>query len=75
MLTNLGPGIRHLLIGTMDIFDICAADADRRYFPHTDDIRRHVTTGRALQLLRIRLDPGDAYTSHLPSSSRTTATR
>ena len=59
---NLGPGVRHLLIGTLDIFEIGAAiGADPRYFPHTDDIRRHVAAGRPLRLLRIRLDPGDAY--------------
>ncbi|WP_194891956.1 hypothetical protein [Catenulispora pinisilvae] len=59
---NLGPGIRHLLVGTLDIFDICAGHAvDPRYYPHTNDIRRHVAAGRSLRLLRIRLDLGDAY--------------
>ncbi|WP_194924155.1 hypothetical protein [Catenulispora pinisilvae] len=59
---NLGPGHRYLLLGTTDVLDICAANgADRRYYPHTNDIRRHVAAGRPLRLLRIRLDPGDAY--------------
>ncbi|WP_194904506.1 hypothetical protein [Catenulispora rubra] len=62
---NLGPGVRHLLVGTLDIFDIfdiCAAiDAVPRHYPHTNDIRRHVAAGRQLRVLRIRLNPGDAY--------------
>jgi hypothetical protein len=59
---NLGPGPRHLLVGTLDIFEICAAMlAGPRHYPHTNDIRRHVAAGRTLRVLRIRLDPGDAY--------------
>lgn len=60
---NLGPGVRHLLVGNIDILDICQAAGLRhpRHYPHTDDIRRHVADGRALRLLRLRLDPGDGY--------------
>jgi hypothetical protein len=60
---NLGPGVRHLLVGNIDILDICQAAGLRhpRHYPHTDDIRRHVADGRALRLLRLRLNPGDGY--------------
>jgi hypothetical protein len=60
---NLGPGVRHLLLGNIDILDICQAAGIRhpRHCPHTDDIRRHVADRRALPLLRLRLDPGDGY--------------
>jgi hypothetical protein len=59
---NLGPGVRHLLVGTLDILDICqGVGVHPSYCPHTDDIRRHVTDGRPLRMLRLRLDPGDGY--------------
>lgn len=60
---NLGPGVRHLLLGSIDILDICQAAGIRnpRYCPHTDDIRRHVAGGRRFRLIRLRLDPGDGY--------------
>ncbi len=60
---NFGPGHRYLLIGTIDVRDVCLANdpaAPSRY-PHSDDIRRFVASGRALRLLRIRLDPGQGY--------------
>lgn len=60
---NLGPGVRHLLLGSTDILDICQAAGirDPSYCPHTDDIRRHLADGHPFHLLRLRLDPGDGY--------------
>jgi hypothetical protein len=60
---NLGPGVRHLLLGSIDILGICQAAGiyNLGHCPHTDDIRRHVAEGRPFRLLRLRLDPGDGY--------------
>ncbi|MCF4119961.1 hypothetical protein L1785_03120 [Antribacter sp. KLBMP9083] len=63
---NLGPGTRWLLVATTDVLDICQTlgTDDPGHYPHTDDLRRYVADGhplRLLRLLRIRLDPGDAY--------------
>lgn len=60
---NLGPGSRYLLIGDLDIQQICRtlhADPDRHH-PHTGDIRRYVADGHPLRCLRVRLEPGDGY--------------
>ncbi|WP_042383100.1 hypothetical protein [Streptacidiphilus melanogenes] len=60
---NLGPGTRHLLIGTVDIRTIARTahrDHQRRY-PHTSDLRTYVAEGRPIDVLRITLAPGEGY--------------
>lgn len=60
---NLGSGVRYLLLGGIDILEICgsAGISSPRHCPHTDDIRGYVAAGHAFPVLRLRLDPGDAY--------------
>lgn len=60
---NFGPGHRYLLIGSIDVQDVCMANNPEQpaRYPHSDDIRRYVAAGRTLRLLRIRLDPGQGY--------------
>lgn len=60
---NLGPGPRWLVLATNDVLDLCRTiDRDRpQSYPHTDDVRRYTSEGHELQLLRIRLDPGEGY--------------
>jgi hypothetical protein len=60
---NLGPGPRWLLLATIDVLDLCRTiNRDRpQSYPHTDDVRRYTSEGHELQLLRIRLDPGEGY--------------
>ncbi|MEU8272095.1 hypothetical protein AB0B89_33700 [Sphaerisporangium sp. NPDC049002] len=73
---NLGPGTRYLLVGDLDIKEICRAlgcDQDG-YYPHTDDLRRYVAEGHPLRCLRVRLDPGEGYiapTEFLPHDGST----
>lgn len=60
---NLGPAPRYLLVGDRDIRTIARAvrpDHHVRH-PHTDDLRAYVAQGGPLNLLRIRLDPGEGY--------------
>ena len=60
---NLGPGARHLLLGTHDIRTIARAihrDHQHRY-PHTSDLRAYVAAGLPIEVLRIRLEPGEGY--------------
>ncbi|MEV4524895.1 hypothetical protein [Streptosporangium sp. NPDC049304] len=77
---NLGPGTRYLLVGDLDIKEICrvlGCDQDE-YYPHTDDLRRYVAEGHPLQCLRIRLDPGEGYiapTEFLPHDGSTSDAR
>lgn len=60
---NLGPGVRYVLVGALDICTIAEAlhvDYERRY-PHSDDLCAYVNQGRALNVLRIRIEPGEGY--------------
>jgi hypothetical protein len=60
---NLGPATRYLLVGDRDIRTIArAVRPDHRLrHPHTDDLRAYVAQGGPLNLLRIRLEPGEGY--------------
>ncbi|WP_125778119.1 hypothetical protein [Antribacter gilvus] len=60
---NLGPGPRWLIAATTNVLDACQALGieDPGHYPHTDDLRAYIAEGASLRLLRIRLDPGDAY--------------
>ncbi|MFD7015853.1 hypothetical protein [Streptomyces sp. NPDC059928] len=61
---NLGPGIRYIILGAVDAQTVCRSvhhnDYPRRY-PHTEDFRAYVASGRPIPIFRIRLDPGDGY--------------
>ncbi|MEV7020764.1 hypothetical protein [Kitasatospora sp. NPDC093558] len=60
---NLGPGIRYLLLGGLDIRAVCRslhADPEDRY-PHTDDLRAYAALGLPLRVFRLRIDPGEGY--------------
>jgi hypothetical protein len=75
---NFGPGIRHLLLATIDVLDVCTVNnpAQPSRYPHTDDLRRYVLDERPLTILRIRLDPGQGYiapTELLPHDGSTLA--
>lgn len=52
---NLGPGTRYIILGNIDAQAVCRAvhpaDSTQRY-PHTDDYRSYVASGRS-----IRVDP------------------
>lgn len=61
---NLGPGDRYIVLGTVDAQAVCRAvhpDSYRRRYPHTDDYRAYVATGRPVRCIRIRLAPGEGY--------------
>ncbi|MFE2167837.1 hypothetical protein ACFXB3_22685 [Streptomyces sp. NPDC059447] len=57
---NLGPGTRYIILGTLDAQAICRAVRDHR-FPHTQDYRACVASGRPIRIFRIRLAPGEGY--------------
>ncbi|MFE7529887.1 hypothetical protein ACFU7Y_29845 [Kitasatospora sp. NPDC057542] len=60
---NLGPGPRYLILGTVDVKEMCRTlqpGTYRRAHPHTSHVRTYAAkTG--LQLLRILLQPGEGY--------------
>lgn len=60
---NLGPATRYLLLGDRDIRTITRAIHGRHQsrHPHTDDLRTYVAQGRPINILRIRLAPGEGY--------------
>ncbi|MEU4359112.1 hypothetical protein [Streptomyces virginiae] len=58
---NLGPGVRYIILGAIDAQAVCRAvhpdyHADR--YPHTQDYRDYVASGRPIRIIRIRLAPG-----------------
>ncbi|WP_162689095.1 hypothetical protein [Streptomyces sp. ICC1] len=61
---NLGPGTRYIILGNIDAQAVCRAvhpaDSTQRY-PHTDDYRSYVASGRSIRVFRIRLAPGEGY--------------
>lgn len=61
---NLGPGARYVILGVIDAQTVCRAvhpaDHTHRY-PHTDDFRAYVASGRPIRIIRIRLAPGEGY--------------
>ncbi|MGW7304035.1 hypothetical protein ACWGI1_00475 [Streptomyces sp. NPDC054835] len=61
---NLGPGTRYILLGGLDAQAVCRAihphDYGQRH-PHTDDYRAYVGAGHPIQVVRIRLAPGEGY--------------
>ncbi|MFE2326017.1 hypothetical protein ACFXD5_19165 [Streptomyces sp. NPDC059385] len=57
---NLGPGTRYIILGTLDAQAICRAVRGYR-FPHTQDYRAYVASGRPIRIFRIRLAPGEGY--------------
>ncbi|MGW8989086.1 hypothetical protein ACWGRF_04010 [Streptomyces zhihengii] len=61
---NLGPGTRYIILATLDAQAVCRAvhfDDYARRSPHTDDYRAHVAAGHPVQVIRIRLAPGEGY--------------
>jgi hypothetical protein len=60
---NLGPAPRYLLLGDRDIRTISrTVRSDHRLrHPHTDDLRTYVAEERPINVLRIRLEPGEGY--------------
>ncbi|MFJ7589026.1 hypothetical protein ACIQZO_16920 [Streptomyces sp. NPDC097617] len=61
---NLGPGTRFIVLGTIDAQAVCRAvhpnDRTHRY-PHTQDYRDYVASGRPLRIIRVRLAAGEGY--------------
>ncbi|MES4901445.1 MULTISPECIES: hypothetical protein [unclassified Streptomyces] len=60
---NLGPGIRYLFLGDLDIRAVCRTvheDFAHRY-PHTDDLRQFIDDGHLMLCFRLRLEPGEGY--------------
>ncbi|WP_049650507.1 hypothetical protein [Kitasatospora sp. MY 5-36] len=73
---NLGPGTRYILLGDVDIQNVCRTvrEDHAACYPHTDDLRSYVARGFPLHCLRIRLDPGEGYiapTEFLPHDGST----
>ncbi|MGW2584845.1 hypothetical protein ACWCYZ_26560 [Streptomyces virginiae] len=61
---NLGPGTRYIILGAIDAQTVCRAvhpDDHTHRYPHTQDYRHHVASGRPLRIIRIRLNPGEGY--------------
>ncbi|OII65510.1 hypothetical protein BJP40_00995 [Streptomyces sp. CC53] len=61
---NLGPGTRYIILGALDAQAVCHAVHPNDYtsrYPHTDDYRTHVAAGHPIQVIRIRLSPGEGY--------------
>ncbi|WP_435058611.1 hypothetical protein [Streptomyces sp. bgisy060] len=61
---NLGPGTRYLILGTLDAQAACRAVHPHDYalrHPHTDDYRAYVEAGHPVQVVRVRLAPGEGY--------------
>jgi hypothetical protein len=60
---NLGPAPRYLLLGDRDIRTVTRAvhSSYQHSHPHTDDLRAYVAQGRPINVLRIRLAPGEGY--------------
>ncbi|MEU6234342.1 hypothetical protein [Kitasatospora sp. NPDC047058] len=60
---NLGPGSRYLLLADTDIKSIRRTVHDRyeSHHPRTADLRLYVTLRRPLQVLRLRVDPGEGW--------------
>ncbi|MFI8386742.1 hypothetical protein [Streptomyces sp. NPDC085540] len=61
---NLGPGTRYIIFGTIDAQAVCRAvhpDDHAHCFPHTQDYRDYVASGRPIRIIRIRLAPGEGY--------------
>ncbi|MFB7178585.1 hypothetical protein ACFCYI_12870 [Streptomyces sp. NPDC056257] len=61
---NLGPGTRYVILGAIDAQAVCRAihpnDHSHRY-PHTQDYRDYVASGRPIRIIRIHLAPGEGY--------------
>jgi hypothetical protein len=60
---NLGPATRYLLLADRDIRSIAKVvhhDHQCRH-PHTNDLRLYLAQGRPINVLRIRLEPGEGY--------------
>ncbi|MFD6181369.1 hypothetical protein [Streptomyces goshikiensis] len=61
---NLGPGTRYIILGFIDAQAVCRAvhPADHAHrFPHTQDFRDYVASGRPIRIIRIRLAPREGY--------------
>ncbi|KOU27938.1 hypothetical protein [Streptomyces sp. WM6368] len=61
---NLGPGTRFIVLGTLDAQSVCRTihpDGHAHRYPHTQDYRDYVASGRPLRVIRIRLAPGEGY--------------
>ncbi|MFD1829830.1 hypothetical protein ACFSJS_09140 [Streptomyces desertarenae] len=61
---NLGPGIRYIILATLDAQAVCRAVRPNDYawrHPHTDDYRTHAAAGYTINVIRIRLVPGEGY--------------
>lgn len=61
---NLGPGSRYLILGAIDAQTVCRAvhpDDHTQRYPHTDDYRTYVASGRPIRIIRILLAPGEGY--------------
>lgn len=62
---NIGPGIRNLLLGELDIPTIARAvriDYDYNHL-HTDNLCAFIATSRTMRYLRIRPESGEDYTT------------
>ncbi|WEB38780.1 hypothetical protein MOV08_05315 [Streptomyces yunnanensis] len=74
---NLGPGTRYIILGDIDAQATCRAIYPTAYahrYPHTDDYRAYVASGRSFRIVRIRLAPGEGYlapTEYLPHDGST----
>ncbi|MFA7764813.1 hypothetical protein [Streptomyces sp. NRRL S-448] len=61
---NLGPGNRYIILGAIVSQAVCRAvhpDDHTQCYPHTDDYRAYVASGRSIRIVRIHLAPGDGY--------------
>lgn len=60
---NLGPAARYLLVADRDIRTVARAVHEdyEHCHPHTDHLRAYVAQGRTINILRIRLAPGEGY--------------
>ncbi|GGT34543.1 hypothetical protein [Streptomyces purpureus] len=61
---NHGPGSRYIILGALDAQAVCRAIHPTDYhlrYPHTNDYREHVAAGHPVQVVRIRLAPGEGY--------------
>ncbi|MFJ6480462.1 hypothetical protein ACIQK6_10055 [Streptomyces sp. NPDC091682] len=61
---NLGPGNRYIILGAIDAQAVCRAvhpDEHAHRYPHTQDYREYVASGRPIRIIRIRLSPGEGY--------------
>ncbi|MFK0296818.1 hypothetical protein ACIQU6_40995 [Streptomyces sp. NPDC090442] len=61
---NLGPGTRYIILGTVDAQAVCRTVHPTAYahrYPHTEDCREYVASGRTFHIVRIRLAPGEGY--------------